>query len=356
MKKIGNSFAGVIVGFVLLVAGSVLLWWNEGNNVRNIKTTNEVSKVLIDVPSEKVDSENEGKLVATNGKIIWGGDVVDSLFGIKVATAHLEREVEMYQWDEDIQTDSDDKKTYSYKKVWSESLIDSSEFKEGGHDNPSSMPYKSEDFTASSVKIGAFSLSKGQIKRMPACEELALADEKPARNLKIFGAYMTSTEDDANPKIGDVRVSWSYNNWEEASVLAKQKGDSFEDYVSKSDKTINRVENGILSGRQIVEKVKKENKFTKWLLRGLGLAVVFAGYFLILGPISTIASFVPILGTLVGGMLTIVSFLVGSVHSLIIIAIAWVRFRPVLGVALLAAAAALFVVARRLTNKNKAQK
>ena len=354
MKKLGNSFAGVIIGFVLLVVGSVLLWWNEGNNVRNIKTTKEVSKVLIDVPSEKVDRENEGKLVATNGKIVLGGDITDPLFGIKVATAHLIRTVEMYQWDEDVHTDSDDKKTYSYKKVWSESLIDSSEFKEGGHDNPAAIPYKSEDFTASSVKIGAFSLSKGQIKKMPAREELALADEKPARNLKIFGDYMTSSEDEANPKIGDVRVSWNYNDWEEASVLAKQKGNSFEDYVSKSDKTINRVEKGILSGRQIVEVVKKENKFTKWLLRALGLAVIFGGYCLLLGPISTIASFVPIFGTLVGGMLTIVSFLIGSVHSLVIIAIAWVRFRPVLGIALLVVAAGLFIMARRLAKKNKA--
>lgn len=354
MKKLGNSFAGVLIGFVLLVVGTVLLWWNEGNNVRNLKATGEASKVLIDVSNEKVDRDNEGKLVATNGKVAISGEAADPVFGVKANTAHMVREVEMFQWQESVHTDSDDKKTYSYKKVWSQSLIDSSEFKESGHGNPAAMPYKSEEFLAASVKIGAFSLSKGQIKKMFANRDLSLLDAKPARNLKISGDYMTSSADEVDPKVGDVRISWRYNDWEEVSVLAKQRSDSFEDFVSKSGKTINRVEKGLLSGRQIVDMVKTENKATKWFLRALGFAIVFGGYFLILGPISTIASFVPIFGTLVGGMLAVVSFLVGAVHSLVFIAIAWIRFRPILGIVLLALAAGLFFAARYLTKKNKA--
>ena len=38
MKKIGDSFKGVVFGIILIIIGVVLLWWNEGNNVKNLKS------------------------------------------------------------------------------------------------------------------------------------------------------------------------------------------------------------------------------------------------------------------------------------------------------------------------------
>ena len=55
MKKIGNSFKGILGGLVAIVLGAVLLWWNEGNNVKNLKTTAEMSKTVINVSSDKID-------------------------------------------------------------------------------------------------------------------------------------------------------------------------------------------------------------------------------------------------------------------------------------------------------------
>ena len=63
MKRVGNAFKGILGGFVIILIGIVLLWWNEGNNVRNLKTTAEMDKVVIDVSSDKVDSANDGKLI-----------------------------------------------------------------------------------------------------------------------------------------------------------------------------------------------------------------------------------------------------------------------------------------------------
>ena len=71
--------------------------------------------------------------------------------------------------------------------------------------------------------------------------------------------------------------------------------------------------------------------------------------------ISKIASFVPILGRIVGAALGVVCFLVGLVHSLIVIAIAWIRFRPLLGIGLLAAAAALAFVANKYVKKTQTE-
>ena len=70
MKRVGNAFKGILGGFILIVIGVILLWWNEGNNVRNIKTIEEARGALVNVSSDKVDSANEGKLVSTNKKDI----------------------------------------------------------------------------------------------------------------------------------------------------------------------------------------------------------------------------------------------------------------------------------------------
>ena len=128
MKKIGDSFKGILGGFVFILIGIGVLWWNEGNNVKNIKTTAEMEKIVIDVSSETIDKNNEGKLIATKGKLLNQETMNDETFKVSIKTPKLVRTVEVYQWEEEENTDENDNKTYSYNKVWSSSLIDSSKF------------------------------------------------------------------------------------------------------------------------------------------------------------------------------------------------------------------------------------
>ena len=104
MKKIKNSFGGIIGGIILLIAGTCLLWWNEGNNVKNIATTNEVEKNAIEVKSDKVDSNNDGKLVLVSDKLnVVDEEVIDTEFDVSLKKAqdltekYLGRKVEIGQ-------------------------------------------------------------------------------------------------------------------------------------------------------------------------------------------------------------------------------------------------------------------
>ena len=141
-KKKGGLFAGVFFGLILVIVGTVLLWWNEGNNVRNIKTTDEIEKTVVEIASKSDCKEYEDKLVATGGKFtVKDKELTDSTFNVSVHTAALSRIVEIYQWEEESETDDDGNTTYSYKKVWHEGLIDSSDFHRSGHDNPTSAAF-----------------------------------------------------------------------------------------------------------------------------------------------------------------------------------------------------------------------
>lgn len=345
MKRVGNSFKGILGGIVVIIIGVVLLWWNEGNNVRNLKTTAELEKTYIDVKSNSVNSKNDGKLVATTGKLFNEKELTDSKFGITIKTPIMKRTVEMYQWKEKSDSDSDGNTTYTYEKVWDEDLIDSSEFHHSGHTNPSQKLYESEDFASDDVKVGAFSLTSKQISMLSTKATFSDFNQEniDALNLKVSGKYITSSTDLDNPNIGDIRVSFNYNNSTEISVLAVQNGDSFSDYTSSVGKTINRVMDGSHNGKDMIETIRKENKFLKWILRLVGTLLCILGIGAILKPISAITSFIPILGNIVGAAVGLVSFALGLSLSLVVVAIAWIRFRPLLGIGLLAIVAAIII-------------
>ena len=342
MKKIKDSFGGVIGGILLLIAGTYLLWWNEGNNVKNIATTNEVEKTGIEVKADSVDEKNEGKLVVVAGKLdVVDESLSDPKFNISVKSSKLVRKVEMYQWEETEHVDDDDTKSYTYEKKWSDDLIESKDFHQSGYNNPTSFPVANESYLANDVKVGEYNLSSKQIEKTNAQATLSAENVVLTEEYKYQNNYVTTSKNLDEPEIGDIRISWLYNDWNEATILAVQKGNTFVDFVSKDGKTVNRVEEGLLSLKQIVKEMRNEDKFMKWILRLVGALLVIFGYLSIINPLSTLASFVPLLGGLVGGLLGLVAFLVGLVHSLIIIVIAWFRFRPLLSLALIAVIIAL---------------
>ena len=354
MKRIGNSFKGILGGFIAIAIGAVLLWWNEGNNVRNLKTTAEMSKTYIDVSSEKIDEANEGKLIATSGALINEKELYDETFNVKIVTPVMKRVVEIYQWEENSSTDDDGNTTYSYSKVWSESIIGSSNFHDKSHVNPATKKYSSEYYQSDDVRVGAFSLSSSQISTLSTKGEFNRFDMETLTklNLTASGNYATDSKNLSSPEIGDTRISFVYNNSTEVSVLAVQKGNSFTDFVSEAGKSVNRVMDGIHSGSDMINTIKKENNMLKWILRLVGFLIIATGVGTILKPISAITSYVPILGSIVGAAVGLVAFIVGLALSLVVIAVAWIRFRPLLAYALLGAVVVLIVLLI-IRSKNK---
>ena len=357
MNRIGNSFKGVVGGFIFLVLGVILLWWNEGNNVKNLKTTAELEDSYVDVKSDKVESKNDGKLVATHGKLINEKELTDETFGVTIKTPIMKRTVEVYQWKETSNTDKDGNTTYSYNKDWSERLIDSSDFHETGHDNPTSKLYEDKTYTSDDVKVGAFSLSSEQVEKLSTKANFTEFNQETINglNLKITNNYITNSEDFENPKIGDVRISFTFNNSTEVSVLAVQSDDSFVTFTSKAGKKVNRIVDGSHNGKDMIESIRSEDKFMKWILRFFGFIICMAGFRTILKPISAISSYVPLLGSLVGTAMGLVSFVLSLSLSLFVIAIAWIRFRPIVGISLIAIVVALiiFLIIRSKKKKNQ---
>ncbi len=353
MKKIGDSFKGILGGIVAIIIGVILLWWNEGNNVRNIKTTDEMMKTVIDITSDSVDAANEGKLVATHGRLVNEETLTDNEFGVSLVTPKMTRTVELYQWVEK-EEDNDGTKTYSYTKEWSDSIIDSSSFNQSGHDNPKTKPYEDKATFSANVTVGAFKLSFDQVQMLSTNGVFTdyAAEKLTAIGYHTAGNYITNSENYDNPNVGDVRIIISYNNSTDISILAVQTGNTFSDFVSKVGKTHNRIEDGIHTGSDMINSIIQENKIIKWALRFAGILLCIVGVATLFKPLSTLANFVPILGGIVDMAVGLVGLIVGLAISLVVIAIAWIRFRPLIGIALLVVVGALvFILIKKKKNK-----
>lgn len=340
----------------MIVIGIGLLWWNEGNDVKNIKTIEEAKSVLVNVSSEKVESSNEGKLVSTNGKMVVEDEyLMDSTFNLQSPkTAKLIRVVEMLQWVEK-EEDSDDYVTYTYEKKWLSEIEDSDSFSDTTKINPSTMPYESEVFFADNVSLGAFTINDRQKAMLDTSATVTLGDTVsiPDGYYKVDN-YIASVSDLSSADVGAVRISFKYNNDKEISVLGKQTGSTITSYTSKQGKTLFRVESGILTGEEIIDVVEQENNVLKWIFRVLGVICNMAGFAALLSPIAFLVKWIPLLGNGIAKFIKGIGSLVGLAVSFVVIAIAWIFFRPLIGILLLAGVVGIVFLIIMLIKKSRA--
>jgi hypothetical protein len=368
--RIGNSVVGMLFGFVLLVGSIVLLFWNEGRAVATAKSLREGAATVIDAPSDSVNPANESKLIHVTGETAVTESLQDPIFNVSEKALRLRRNIEVYVWKEKKESKSRDKigggkettTTYSYEKVWAPDLIKSSSFKSAeDHRNPTRLEIPKKEFVASDATLGQFRLTpqiigkiSGDEKLEATNDQLSQVSDKFQSKLKIDGDQFYLGADPANPEIGDEKISFGVLRPGTLSVVAAQTKQSFTPYVTTNEREIELVETGNVSAAQMFAHAQAANRTLTWILRVVGFALMFFSGLLVLGPISAMARILPFLGSLVEIGFAIVSFFLSAIVSLIVIAVAWVVYRPILGIALILAAIACIVMLKRLHTKHAA--
>ncbi|MBR6640634.1 MAG: TMEM43 family protein, partial [Clostridia bacterium] len=165
--------------------------------------------------------------------------------------------------------------------------------------------------------------------------------------------YIASVDNLANAKVGDVRISFRYNNDKEISVLAKQSGSSFLPFTSKQGKNMFEVRSGIMTGEAIIDAVEKENNILKWILRFVGTVLNMAGFAALLSPIAFLVKWIPLLGKGIAKVIGWIGGLVGLAVSLIVIAIAWLFFRPLVAILLFVGVGGSIALVAMLIKKSR---
>ena len=345
--NIKNSLSGLIFGIVLFLASFVVLWMNEGHNVTQLATASFVDKTAIEISAEKADRANDGKLIQVSGNATTDTTLTDKIISVP-NTFVLKRNVEMYQWEEDIKTDTKDEmggsttetKTYSYEKVWSSHEIDSSNFKKQSYVNPP-FTIKSETYYAEKGKLGDFKLTT---KQTHAMNDYSGYEDLPQKaEYKIYNNMYYKGLDPENPRIGDVRISYEVvPSGTDISIIGQQRPNNTITSMRHKDNMVYIQQSGDKTKDEMVYTFEKNNKFFTNLVRILGWFMMFIGLNMVISPLVVIFKVVPFVESIVGGLSKGVIFLITLALSLLTIAIAWFAYRPTLSIILLLVIGGIF--------------
>ncbi len=346
-SRLANSFAGLVIGPLLVIGAIVLLWWNEGRAVQAIVGLKDAAGQVVEAEAAGPSPANANKLVHVAGPATAQAPITDSDVGITfTGQVALARTAEMYQWKETKKEETKEElgggttttTTYDYSHEWSDDPINSSEFRyPDGHQNPA-MPFRSKRFAAADAKLGGWRLDAGTLDRIALSE--ALAPSAPAGWTMSGDNYYRG--DPASPKVGDMRVRYvGLPSGTTISILALQSGDGFAVFTAKNGYQLELAELGDHSAAELIEHKRKSEAILTWILRGVGTLVMFVGFAVFLAPLSTLASAIPLLGGMVRGAVGLVALALAIPLSLLVIAFAWLAYRPLIGGALILLAAAV---------------
>lgn len=357
-SRLGNAIKGIFIGIILFLGSFVLLWWNEGNAVTQYKNINEVriAAVEIDPAAPPADSD---RLVHVSGDTQTPDILEDPEFGLQLSdTIHLERRVEMYQWEESSTSETRTKlgggqetvTNYSYSTTWSRRPIDSSRFYEQDptRRNPGAFPVQERSVSASNVTVGNLTLTPAIISQISGLQPLSISgdllDFTPGPQRHLQGSTIYIGTNPASPEVGDLRIQFLTASTGPVSIIAGQQGDRLNtSWTTSSGRAYSRVQTGTHTKDAMLDQAEQEVKMLTWILRFVGWLLMSAGLGMVLQPLRVISDVLPFLGRLVGAGLGLISGMIAAVLSLITIAIAWVAVRPLIGIPLLIVALAIFI-------------
>ena len=119
-----------------------------------------------------------------------------------------------------------------------------------------------------------------------------------------------------------------------------------------------------MSGDEMIYNAQTTNTIMTWMKRGMGWIICFIGYSSVTQIITTSAdivlNWIPLVGSITTTLLTlgvfVTNFILTTCTTIPIIAVAWIRYRPFLGLGLLVLSIGLvFYVSSRVGNNNNNQ-
>ena len=382
--RVGNSFKAIGSGILLFCLGTALLWWNEGRAVKTEKMLDDaefgIGANAISIRRsveyyqwvEHSQTKKEDKL---GGKEVTTTTYTYSKQWVSSPVQSSQFHDPAYQNKNMVLTTVEDSQQYAENVSFgayklNESLIHSISSREGmdlaiaedmlkqfnsntqaayerfyGVQKSIKQPTTQQPVQTPSIPDSIRALlsdsAKAVLDSLQAVndsinKQMENAENKKdldyihvANNILYFGRVPGA------PEVGDVRVTFEKVVPAKVTVMAVVDGDTFKPFKAKNGKRFQTLVMGKKSGDEIIEAEKEANNMLLWALRIIGIMMVIGGLKGIFGFIETILKVVPFIAGIFGWGIGIVCTVIGVAWSLIVIAIAWLFYRPLLGIALL---------------------
>jgi len=351
-SRLGSSVKNVFLGFILVIGSIVLLFWNEGRAVKTEQSLKEGASAVVSVSSQTKDPANEDKLIHFTGEARTPSVLTDVDFGVGGSALKLKRIVEVYQWEENSKSQTKEKlgggtettTTYTYSQDWFDRIIDSSDFQEAEtHINPKTKSYENKEWLAANVSVGAYEIPEDLLTALSGYQPFAITSDMLAtlpyatqENVELTGNMLYFQASNSGiPQIGNTRIHYEIISPQVVSVIAKQSSSTLIPYVTKNGRMISMIQTGEHSASEMFEGALSGNRTMTWILRLVGTLLMYIGLRMTFGVLPIVAAVIPFLGRIVGAGMSLVSGLLTLIGASVTIAVAWIVYRPLIGIVLL---------------------
>lgn len=397
LSQMKDSIIGLFIGIILVLACIVVLFWNEGRHVKNVKDLNDASERARTIQCKTFDASLVGELVFMTCPIDFGEGVKDRIGVEEKEAVWMKRSVELFQYKQKTRTDKkqgDDANAEKYyEEGWYAGYIDSKSFPNTYDNNknflsvlrPEKMKPGNWDgidkIYQSKVRLGEYTLNRdedGLVQQLKKTKTLTLNPAKvpyydvqdpqnKTQRMDITGGNTLELKDRA-------RVSYEVNKrtlyccqiptktWLKVgsatavtlvAEMTSQRGFSKQFRSSSGRPKTAMLLDGEMSKDEFFARQFESNSARTWVLRIFGFLLMWCGLAMFMGPLSVAPDIIPFvgpfIGSLVNGIIFIASLVAAVCISTTVICIAWVFYRPLfaIGIVLVGVIVALSIRHRR---------
>jgi len=355
----GCLFSGVLVGLIMIIVFTVVLFRNEGNAVNREKALEHIDEAVV-ISADGASSADDGSLVILSGDVVINETLKDTVFDVTAPeqTVKMQKSVTMYQWQEISETNDNDETTYRYEKVWSGTLMDSSSYEYPlGHENPAAMIYSDELFEAQDVMLGKYHLENEFVNQLNNYEPYKNMDIKvkdlsyQVTENKIFISAEGKTTI-TSPGIGDYIIEYEIVTANTITVVGQKMGDVIASYYTKTG-NLAEVSYGIKDKAVLKQEKLDANTRKTWAIRIGSVVALMIAVGLLFSPLTNLIGRVPILGNIVNGGVALVGGVIGGAWGMLVIAAGWLFYKPLFALALAVGVIALVLLISRAKKQKE---
>jgi hypothetical protein len=204
------------------------------------------------------------------------------------------------------------------------------------------MKYNGFTATAADATLGAFRPSTRALDLLPLNSSLRV-DGGAADTLKPRIAHIQALDgkfyigaDPDNPQIGDYRISYLTAPLGEVSFVGRQAGPDIVQYQTKAGDRLLMAASGDETATQMFKEAEQWNLYLTFAIRIGGFLFIWFGTYFILRPLVIVADVVPLLGSALAAGAGLVALALAIVGTATVISIAWLWYRPLVSLIVLA--------------------